>query len=128
MVPGKEIPLNGKGVNCKGLPGHSPDMLIQSQLSFDANLSSFSLAESPPGDLNNYLQRMVCSCAMSSNCVWLQILYCSCVNENTHFSLSLPLSLSLSLPLAIALAWKWQIASQVIKNKLGDQLFSLSLC
>ena len=26
---------------------------------------------------------MVCSCAMSFNCFWLQILFCSCVNETT---------------------------------------------
>ena len=29
---------------------------------------------------------MVCSCAMSSNCVWLQIIICSCVNETRLFS------------------------------------------
>ena len=29
---------------------------------------------------------MVCSCAMSFNCFWLQILFCSCVNETTLFS------------------------------------------
>ena len=27
---------------------------------------------------------MVCSCAMSSNSVWLQIMFCSCVNETTR--------------------------------------------
>ena len=26
---------------------------------------------------------MVCSCAMSFNCIWLQTLFCSCVNETT---------------------------------------------
>ena len=29
---------------------------------------------------------MVCSCAMSSDCVWLQVTFCSCVNETTLFS------------------------------------------
>ena len=30
---------------------------------------------------------MVCSCAISSYCVnWLQITFCSCVNETVHFS------------------------------------------
>ena len=29
---------------------------------------------------------MVCSCAMSSNCVWLQIIFFSCVSEITLFS------------------------------------------
>ena len=33
---------------------------------------------------NNCLEIMVCSCAMSSNCVWLQIIFCSCVNETTR--------------------------------------------
>ena len=47
---------------------------------------------------NNCLQIMVCSCAMSSNCVSLQIIFCSYVNH--AFLLR-----------AIALAWKWQIAS-----------------
>ena len=36
--------------------------------------------------VNNCLQIMVCSCAMSFNCFWLQILFCSCVNETTLFS------------------------------------------
>ena len=35
---------------------------------------------------NNCLQIMVCSCAMSSNCAWLQIIFCPCVNETTLFS------------------------------------------
>ena len=35
---------------------------------------------------NKCLQIMVCSCAMSFNCFWLQILFCSCVNETTLFS------------------------------------------
>ena len=53
-------------------------------LSFNANFSSYSLAEIPPSDC---LQIMVCSCAMSSNSVWLQIIFCSstCVNETTLF-------------------------------------------
>ena len=35
---------------------------------------------------NNYLQIKVCSSAMSSNFVPLQIIFCSCVNETTLFS------------------------------------------
>ena len=35
---------------------------------------------------NNCLQIMVCSCAMSFNCFWLQILFCSSVNETALFS------------------------------------------
>ena len=34
----------------------------------------------------NGLQIMVCSCAISSNCVWLQRIFCSCVNESALFS------------------------------------------
>ena len=34
---------------------------------------------------NNCLQIMLCLCAMLSNCVWLQIVFCWCVNE-TCFS------------------------------------------
>ena len=33
---------------------------------------------------NNCLQIMLCWCAMLSNCVWLQIIFCSCVNETTR--------------------------------------------
>ena len=29
---------------------------------------------------------MVCSCAMLSNCVWLQIIFCTCVKETVLFS------------------------------------------
>ena len=31
---------------------------------------------------NNCQQIMVCSCAMPSNCVWLQIIFCTCVTVN----------------------------------------------
>ena len=40
------------------------------------------IAKRPPRDL----QIMVCSCAMSPNCVWLQITFCFCINETTLFS------------------------------------------
>jgi len=35
---------------------------------------------------NNCQQIMFSSCAMSSNFVWLQIIFCSCVNDTTLFS------------------------------------------
>ena len=35
---------------------------------------------------NNCLQIMVCSCAMPSNCVWQQIIFCTCVKETVLFS------------------------------------------
>ena len=39
--------------------------------------------ESTTRPANNCLQIKVCSCAVSFNCFWLQILFCSCVNETT---------------------------------------------
>ena len=56
--------------------------------------SSFSLAEIPPCDLQITAYKicrqlfMVCSCAMSSNCVWLQTIFCflrSLLRENGSF-------------------------------------------
>ena len=35
---------------------------------------------------NNCLRIMVCSCAMSFSYFWLQILFCSCINETMLFS------------------------------------------
>ena len=35
---------------------------------------------------SNCLQVMVCSRAMPSNCVWLQIIFCTCVKETVLFS------------------------------------------
>ena len=35
---------------------------------------------------NNCVQIMVCSCAMPSNCVWLQIIFCTRVKETMLFS------------------------------------------
>ena len=35
---------------------------------------------------NNCIQIMVCSCAMPSNCVWMQIIFCTCVKETVLFS------------------------------------------
>ena len=35
---------------------------------------------------NNCLQIMVCSCVMPSNCVWLQIIFCTCIKETVLFS------------------------------------------
>ena len=66
---------------------------------------------------NNCLKIMICSCTMSSTCVWLQIIFCSFVNET-----------SLSSFLWIALAWKWKITLQIIKKQtwwLNDKLKQL---
>ena len=58
---------------------------------------------------------MVCSCAMPSNCVWLQIILCTCVKETVLFSfLRSPLrenGRSLRFPRIF-----------IKKNKFGDQM------
>ena len=60
---------------------------------------------------NNCLQIMVCSCAMSSNCVWLQIIFCL-MRERNHAW--------------YVIAWKKadRFASRrySLKNKLGDRM------
>ena len=43
--------------------------------------------ELPTWRANDCLRIMVCLCPLSSNCVWLQMIFCSCVNETTLFSL-----------------------------------------
>ena len=67
----------------------------------------------------NCLLIMVCSWAMSSNCVWLQIIFCSCINKTTLFSFFQSL-----------LREKWHIASlmKIFIKKLNwmvKQLFNL---
>ena len=49
--------------------------------------------------VNDCLQIIVCSCAMTSNCVWLQTIFCSCVSETTFSSFlrSLLLEIGISL-------------------------------
>ena len=74
-------------------------MVHHTCISFNANFCSFS---------------MVRSCAMSSNRVWLQIIFCSCINETTLFSF-----------FAITLAWKCRLLrfpKIFVKNKLGNQM------
>ena len=101
--------------NLSPISSHSIQML----LSFDANFSSFSLAESPPRDLQITADIMVCSCAMSSNCVWFK-----CMVAN-NILLMRKWSHAFLLPV-IARTWKWQIASNpwvyLLKNKLGDRM------
>ena len=62
---------------------------------------------------NNCLQIMVCSCATSSNCVWLsiwlQIIFCSCANESTLFSF----------------LWSWRYLSKnLLSNWMIKQLLN----
>ena len=76
------------------------NIIIQCKLFF-----LFIGRESTMWPANNCVIIMICSCAMSSTCVWRQIISCSGVNETALFSF-----------LQIALAWKWQIAFQIIKT------------
>ena len=59
---------------------------------------------------NNCLQIMSCSCAMLSNCVWLQIIFCSCVNETTR-------DRSLVKKADLFASRRYSL-----KNKLGDRM------
>ena len=77
---------------------------------------------------NNCLQIMVCSCAMSSNFVWLQIpvIFCSCVNETTLFSfLRLLLCESdraLHFPMKIFIRKKSKLGDRMIKQLLNSSI------
>ena len=57
---------------------------------------------------DNCLQIMVCSCAMSFNCVWLQIIFCSYANSTALFSF-----------LRLLLR---ENGRYLLKNKLGDRM------
>ena len=80
-------------------------------LSFDENCCSFSCREPTTWPANNCQQIMVCSCKMSSYCVWLQIIFCSCVNETTLFSF-----------LESLLAERFVSRRYSLKNKLADRM------
>ena len=57
---------------------------------------------------------MVCSCAMSSDCVYLQITFCSCVNETTRFSF---------LRSVLHVNGRWLHFLQIfVKIQLGDRM------
>ena len=64
---------------------------------------------------NNCLQIMVCSCAMPSNCVLLQIIFCSCVKETLLFSFFRSLLRENGRSLRFARIF-------IKKNKLGDRM------
>ena len=63
---------------------------------------------------------MVCSCAMSLNYFWLQILFCLCVNETTLFSFLRSLS-------CVKMADRFASRRYSLKNKLGDRMIKQSL-
>ena len=68
---------------------------------------------------NNCLQIMVCSCSVSSNCVWLQIILCSCINETALFCFfaSLLLENGRSLCFSKKFIKKHKLSDQTIKKK-----------
>ena len=107
-------------------------------LLFEANFSSFFIGRAPTTcPANNCLQRMVCSCAMPSNSVWLQIIFCSCISETMLFSFFRSLLHgNCSFPkifikkTKLVNEWEdnyWTLLSQfiVICHCLTDQLFDL---
>ena len=116
-----QIPDKSRG---GGGDGHAWNWLLKplSLISFEANFSFFSLAESPSHDLQitAYKLIMVCSCTMSSNCVWLWHLAANNIllmRKRTH---------------AFLLVWKWQIAllsedihvDQMIKQLLFNSVIT----
>ena len=78
-------------------------------LSFNASFSVFLFIGQEPTTwpANNCLQVMIYSCAMLSNCVSLQMMFCSLSRWNHSFLLPL-----------IILTWKWQNG----RYKLRDQI------
>ena len=75
--------------------------------------------ESTTWPANNCLQIMVCSCGMSLNWFWLQILFCSSVNETTLAPCSFMWSLSLLLEGSALTAFR---RYYLLKNKLSDRM------
>ena len=86
---------------------------------------------------NNCLQIKVCSCAiMSSYCVWLQIIFCSCMKETWPFSLFCGrsfvkmaasrryLSKNKLGHWMIKQYWTWLSKNIMICQCLADQLFA----
>ena len=69
---------------------------------------------------NNCLQMMTCSCAMLFNCFWLQILFCSCVNETTLAPRLFMWSLSSLLGRQRVLTAFQRY--YLLKNKLSDRM------
>ena len=73
--------------------------------------SFLSLAKIPPHGCKKLPTIMVCSCAMSSNFVWLQIIIFLLMHKGNHAFLLL----------AITLAWKWQKSLRFLKISIKKQ-------
>ena len=78
---------------------------------------------------NNCLQIMVCSCSVSSNCVWLQIILCSCINETALFCFfaSLLLENGRSLCFSKKFIKKHKLSDQTIKEKIIELQLSQNI-
>ena len=76
----------------------------------------------------NCLQIMVCSCSVSSNCVWLQIIFCSCINKTALFSffVSLLLENSRSLCFSKKFINKHKLSDRTIKKLLNSSYHKIS--
>ena len=83
---------------------------------------------------NNCLQVIVCSCSVSSDCVWLQIIFCSCINETALFSFfaSLLLENGKSLCFSKKFIKKHKLSDWTIKKLLNSsyhkKYLDLSVC
>ena len=64
---------------------------------------------------NNCLQIMVCPCTMPSNCIWLQIIFCTCIKEIVLFSFLRSLLRENGRSLCFLRIF-------IKKNKLGDRM------
>ena len=77
----------GANPRCAGYKDHSFRDEI-TVIFIRRNFFSLFIGREPPTwRANGCLRIKVCLCALSSYCVWLQMIFCSCVNETTLFSL-----------------------------------------
>ena len=58
---------------------HLKQIFLSFHCIFSIFLNKLETWEPTTWPANNCLQIMVCSCAMPPNCVWLQIIFCTCV-------------------------------------------------
>ena len=105
-------------VTVKSVPLPTPSEFLKLRKDSHSVLFFLFIGQEPTTrPVNNFLQIMVCSCAISSNCV-LAINNVLLMRKWNHSFLLL----------VIALAWKWQIASLTIqraifnKKQAGDRM------
>ena len=69
---------------------------------------------------NNCQQKIICSCAMSLNCVWLKIIFCSCGNEiKPRFSPFCDRS-CVKMKASRRYSWKSKLGDRMIKQLLNS--------